>query len=195
LLILFLYLKLFICLMKLQTVRVQSYKSIIDSGTVEIESKITTLVGMTEAGKSSFLRMLSGIDKNIVFQENELPNGSNISQKFTNNEITAKDILQLTVTYVIEESDKNILPNEFKNITGITIKRYFDVHFDIEPIGEYQPISFSMQKDIENLKQTTFTNLKEVDISIQSLNNVINTIPKDAPLQNDFNLQINELNN
>src|SRR5581483_8377690 len=53
----------------------------------------------------------------------------------------------------------------------------------------------NFMKAIENLKQTTFTNLKEVDISIQSLNNVINTIPKDAPLQNDFNLQINELNN
>lgn len=216
--------------MKLQSVRVQNYKSILDSGLVEIEEKITTMVGMTEAGKSSFLKMLSGVDKNQIFQENELPYGSDISQKFTNTDVAAKDILQLTATYTIEESDRDILPPEYKNITGVVVERYFDGHFSIKPIGNYSEVSLNLQKDIEtinqilsilisnfdaavprlgnlapfkenllknidNFNQSDFANLKDVDISIQTLNNTVNTLPKDPQFQNELNQRVNELNN
>src|SRR3712207_1656264 len=48
--------------MKLISARATSYKSIEDSGTVPIESDVTTLVGKNESGKSAFLEALYRIN-------------------------------------------------------------------------------------------------------------------------------------
>lgn len=45
--------------MKIEQVRVQNYKSILDSKWVDIEDDVTTLVGANEAGKTNFLEALS----------------------------------------------------------------------------------------------------------------------------------------
>lgn len=195
---------------------------------IEIDPRITALVGMTGSGKTSFLTMLTGLDPAKVFPETELPNGSEIKQKFSNGELRASDILQLTGVFTVEGSDQELLPDEFIGVTEIQIDRYFDGHFEIgtskgsrkqgqvdleaiitniKAILENMKNNFtnaqariaiqqhldSLLKAINSFLQTNFGNLKELDLSLQSLTNTINGLPRDAQLQNEFNQRIAEL--
>ena len=44
--------------MRLQSFRVQQYKSIMDSGQVEVDPSVTCLVGKNESGKSAVMQAL-----------------------------------------------------------------------------------------------------------------------------------------
>lgn len=213
----------------LQSVRVQNYQSIIDSGTVDIEPDITALVGMTGAGKTSFLEMIAGLDPARVFYETELPNESVTKQKFQNGELRASDILQLTATFRVQEADNAVVPEQFRGVDIIEVNRYFDGHFEIKTTKgsvkqgaiDTQPfvarINGILQstktnlanaeprlpnlrqqeaaffKAIDDFSQTNLTNLKEFDLSLQSIRNTINVTQKDGPLQNEFNQRLAEL--
>ena len=216
--------------MLLESVKVQNYTSIIDSNVVKIDPKITALVGMTGAGKSSFLKMLSGIDTKITFKESELPNRSDVKNKFTEGDLSSDEILQLTAVFKVDDFDREFLPDGYKEITGVEVDRYFDGHIVVNPLGKSEPFSINIDSHvgtitgilelmrvnftqaiprigelnahtqnfsnaIENFKQTNFTNLKEFDLSLQTLTNAINGIPKDPPFQNEINQRIAEINN
>lgn len=45
--------------------RVSNYRSIDDSGPVEFDPEITNIVGVTGSGKTSFLKMLSGVSSRV----------------------------------------------------------------------------------------------------------------------------------
>ncbi len=158
--------------MRLEKVRVYNFTSIIDSGDVELDPKITALVGLTGAGKTSFLEMISGIDEEKVFHENELPHGSELQQKFLNGDIPSSEIIQLSATYSIDDSDRDILPEEFKKISGIEFKRYFDGHRELIPLGEYEPISIDIQDNVtafNTIIDTLKTNFKAAKARIPQL--------------------------
>ncbi len=215
--------------MRLESIRTQNYKSIIDSGTVEIESDITALVGMTGSGKTSFLEMTSGLAPEKVFHETELPNGSDTKQKFSNGELRASDILQLSAIFRIETTDGMLLPEEFRGVDKIEINRYFDGHFEIKTMkGSIKQGSITLEpfntristilqntkndftsaaprvpnlaqqqatyfKAIDDFSQTNLANLKELDLSLQTVRNAMNGIPKDGPYQNELNQRLSEL--
>jgi len=44
--------------MKLIKAQVQTYRSIVDSGTVDIEERVTVVIGKNEQGKTTFLRSI-----------------------------------------------------------------------------------------------------------------------------------------
>ena len=111
--------------MRLKSVRVRNYRSINDSGTVDIDPEITGIVGMTGSGKTSFLKMVSGIDKNKVFAEVEIPRGSSTQEQFTDGKLLPENIPQLDASFRIEESDRLSLPQEYKHIEEIRITRTF----------------------------------------------------------------------
>lgn len=60
--------------MKIAKVRVQNYKSIVDSGEVEIDPKLTILIGKNEQGKSNFLKALRSSNVDCKYLPNDLPN-------------------------------------------------------------------------------------------------------------------------
>ena len=49
--------------MRLLKVRVQNYRSIVDSGDVNIDEKLTIFIGKNEQGKSNFLKALKSANK------------------------------------------------------------------------------------------------------------------------------------
>ena len=125
--------------MRLRKVRVQNYRSILDSKDVEIDGEITSIVGMTGSGKTSFLRMISGIDSTVTFPAGELPLKSQTKQDFLDNKISAGDIPQLTAVFDIEESDKASMPDEYMNVDEIEIRRNFDGRVILIPKGNDIP--------------------------------------------------------
>ncbi|KAA6318256.1 hypothetical protein EZS27_031712 [termite gut metagenome] len=103
--------------MRLIKARVQNYRSILDSGEFEIEQLKTILVGPNEAGKTVLLKALQQLNK-----PRDVP-GFEVLRDYPRslyNDITTKSVDPSKVTVVtgyfeLEDSDKALLPNEFKN--------------------------------------------------------------------------------
>jgi len=66
--------------MRLTQVRIQNYKSIVDTEWVPIEDDITTLLGRNESGKTSFLEAIRYFDQDREIQDRELNDGKEYSE-------------------------------------------------------------------------------------------------------------------
>jgi predicted ATP-dependent endonuclease of OLD family len=60
--------------MKLTKVRVQNYKSTVDSGIVDIEDGVTVVIGKNEQGKTTFLKALASWNPKVNYGPTDLPN-------------------------------------------------------------------------------------------------------------------------
>jgi len=214
--------------MRLKSAHVKNHRSIIDSSVVDIDPEITSIVGMTGSGKTSFLEMLSAVDDTITFPESELPNGSQTKQDFQDGHIEPNDISQLVAVYEVEENDRESLPEKYRSTNEITVERFFggkmvvtpdesnveQINLDdettkIKTIVTTLKANFqaSITRGVANLAQhqdnfdgsidsflnTKFSDLSEVDLSIDSLRGTLNSIPADKPLQNEFNARLAEI--
>ena len=59
--------------MKLLAARIQNYRSIVDSDVVEIDQRLTVLVGKNEQGKTTFLQALTSFGSNAPYKPSNLP--------------------------------------------------------------------------------------------------------------------------
>ena len=103
--------------MKLTKARIQNYRSIIDTGEFEIEELKTIMVGPNEAGKTVILRALQQLNKPSdvagfdVLRDYPRSMYNDISTK----KVLPKDITVVTGYYTLEESDKELIPEEFRS--------------------------------------------------------------------------------
>ncbi len=103
--------------MRLIKARVQNYRSIIDSGEFEIENLKTIMVGPNEAGKTAMLRALQQLNKPEDVQGFEVLRDYPRS-KFNDidtGKIDPKKVTVVTGYFELEESDKEEIPEDFKN--------------------------------------------------------------------------------
>jgi predicted ATPase len=112
-------------LMRLKAARVQSYRSIRDSGLVEIESGKTILVGPNEAGKTVFLQALQqvnppkgmpGFDALRDYPRSEY-------NDITTGRIAPKDVTVVEAHFALDDEDGALLPTEFQNCTYVSGRR------------------------------------------------------------------------
>ena len=213
--------------MRLKRVRVRNYRSVLDSGDVEIDGQITSIVGMTGSGKTSFLKMISGIDKAVTFSASELPVKSQTKQDFLDNKISARQINQLAAVFDVEESDRASMPEEYKGVDEIEVRRSFDGRITLIPKGNDIPRidiraesntiksklngmltafqdGVKRNTDLEQHRnvitntlnefaRSNFRNVGELDLATNALRNVINSIPKDERLRNEFDAAIGSI--
>ena len=112
--------------MKLFKARVQNYRSIIDTGEFEIENLKTILVGPNEAGKTVLLKALQQLSKPDdvdgfdVLRDYPRSKYNEISTK----QVLPKDITVTTGWFSLEESDKELIPAEFRECV---YKRYINI--------------------------------------------------------------------
>ena len=121
--------------MRLLNARVQNYRSIIDSGVVDIDPEITNVVGMTGSGKTSFLKMLAGASHRMQFVESELPRASSTLQDFRDGKLNADQIVQLEASFEVEDGDRRYLPEQFRAVKNIAISRTFDGQITVSADG------------------------------------------------------------
>jgi len=102
--------------MKLIKARIQNYRSIIDTGEFEIEELKTIIVGPNEAGKTVILKALQQLNKPDDIPDfdalRDYPRSlyNNISTK----KINPTDVTVVTGYFALENADKELLPEEFK---------------------------------------------------------------------------------
>ena len=105
--------------MKLIKARIQNYRSIIDTGEFDIEELKTIMVGPNEAGKTVILRALQQLNKPSdvagfdVLRDYPRSLYNDISTK----KVLPKDVTVVTGHYSLEDSDKELIPDEFKDCT------------------------------------------------------------------------------
>lgn len=103
--------------MKLIKAQIQNYRSIIDTGEFDIEELKTIMVGPNEAGKTVILRALQQLSKPSdvagfdVLRDYPRSLYNDISTK----KVLPKDVTVVTGYYTLEESDKELIPDEFKD--------------------------------------------------------------------------------
>src|SRR5690554_1859002 len=101
--------------MRLKTVRVQNYRSIIDSGEINIERLKTILVGPNEAGKTVLLKAIQQLNKpdDISGFDYLRDYPRSLLNDIQTGKIAPKDITVVTGHFELEESDKKLIPKEF----------------------------------------------------------------------------------
>jgi predicted ATP-dependent endonuclease of OLD family len=135
--------------MKIEKVRVQNFCSIKDSNEVNIDGKVTSLIGKNDNGKTNFLKALEFFNKEYKYAKDDL---CSYSEK---EGIEAKDIEMITIWFGITDKDKIKLKELMGNIpkkNELKITKYFDNHYDIE-IGDFKAEHLvpAPKKDIEEI--------------------------------------------
>lgn len=103
--------------------RVTHYRSINDSNVVAFDPEITNIIGVTGSGKTSFLKMLSGVSTEARFGEVDLPHNSDMLAKLHDGKVQAREITQLVATFRVEDADRARLPPNYRKVNLITVKR------------------------------------------------------------------------
>jgi predicted ATPase len=110
--------------MRLKAARVKKYRGIRDSGTVEIETNKTILVGPNEAGKTVFLQALQQINppKGVRGFDPLRDYPRSEYNDITTKRVDPKDVDVVEGHFALEDEDKALLPEEFKNCTYVRIR-------------------------------------------------------------------------
>jgi predicted ATP-dependent endonuclease of OLD family len=115
--------------MRLSKVRVQNYRSIIDTGEFEIEQLKTILVGPNEAGKTAILQAIQqinapeGIKGFSPLRDYPRARYTQISR----GELKPGDVEVVTATFALDKADLDFAPEKIKaQVTGYTFTRYLD---------------------------------------------------------------------
>lgn len=120
--------------MILRRVNVQNFRSIVDSGSVDIEEGITVLIGKNEQGKTNFLKALTSFNQDPVYSPSDLPNHLRPSLE----EKTTKDIPIVTLWFTLNPEDRTALKaivEDIDDIKDLKATKFYD--------GSYQ---FSISK-------------------------------------------------
>lgn len=121
---------------RLESVRVQNYRSIADSGVVEVESDITSLIGENESGKTNFLYALRSLNLDEEYEEDDLC-------LYNREERRNKDSSEINIVTAVFDCQKPFrLNSEGEDADKINVSKYFDSHYT----G-----SFALEEEIKNV--------------------------------------------
>ena len=150
--------------MQLVDGRVTHYRSINDSGIVTFDPEITNIVGVTGSGKTSFLKMLSGVSDRIRFGEIDLSHESDVLARFHGGKAQAGDIVQLRATFRVEDADRARLPPRCRKAGLIEVVRTLAGGITLSVDGEALP-----KADIRNEADSILKSANKVAKMLYSL--------------------------
>ena len=141
-------------IVKLKTVQVTNYRSIKDTGLIEVEADKTILVGPNEAGKSAILMALQqinppdGVPKFDALKDYP----RSLYNDITKGKVKPTDSPVVKATFSLEDEDRDALPQGFQGINTYSFTRYLDntfTHrFDSVPTGTTLS---AIQKDLDRV--------------------------------------------
>ncbi len=148
--------------MKLKRAGICNFRSIVSIDNVDLEERLTVLIGKNEQGKTAFLKALASFDPNYSYLPSDLPNHlSEILGKRQKAEIPIV-MLWLSPTAEDDRKLKEILP-DIDSIETFKITKYFDGHYSYNYVGSNgteAPIQFAppdISKQVEALARTVET--------------------------------------
>ena len=155
--------------MRIKKVRIRNFRSIIDTGEISLDDKITVLLGKNEQGKTNFLKALESFGKGYEYDVDDL-------SYLVIHEKELQQIPVITIWFELDEDEKRILSSineEFEKQTKLVITKYADGHYEIE-----QPDLRKIPSKINEIKQSILKILKENKNKINESFDLLNQIDK-----------------
>jgi predicted ATP-dependent endonuclease of OLD family len=155
--------------MKLKKVRVQTFRSIVDSGEVDIDEGVTVVVGKNEQGKTTFLRGIKSFNAEERFAASDFPNHLRPALE----DRSPAEIPMVTLTFSLEPADRERLVStvtQIESASAIKSTKYYDNHYEfwlVEVEGLETPLKFApadISSPIAKIKQI----LGELKTKLQS---------------------------
>ncbi len=143
--------------MKLRRARITNYKSIVESGIVEIEDGVTVVIGKNEQGKTTFLKSLASFNRDWSYRPGDLPN--HLRRQLEKEPPETLEIVSLWFNLEPQDlTELHNLINDIDQIQELKCVRYFDNHYTYSLIRgqEEQPITFvplDVSKEASQLKE------------------------------------------
>lgn len=168
-------------LMKLTNVTVNKYKSILKSQSVEIEPDITTIVGMNESGKTSFLQAIAktnyfNSDKDFKFD---------ITQDYPRNKLvdfenSGEDEEILSCTYLLSDELLNTISNDLGK--GVFTTKIFSFTYHYKGSSTVSGIAGNEKKYLEDKLKTLAlaSDTKKAINAVNSLKDVAAIVPLES---------------
>ena len=100
--------------MRLETVRVKNFRSILDSNNIHLED-ITALIGPNQAGKSSILQGLASLSMDESYGDFDLTQLDGVAKKVTDHELLPENIEIVWGNFLLTSDDLNALDSIFVN--------------------------------------------------------------------------------
>jgi len=120
--------------MRIKKIHIKNYRSILDSGEVTLDPKITILIGKNESGKTSILKALESFNTDYKYKEEDLCLFSKAWNDLGRNEIDKRDIEIITIWFELSDEDRNKLKEIHPQLANVNILRctkYFDNTYSI----------------------------------------------------------------
>lgn len=150
--------------MKIIRVQIQNYKSIVDTNEVNVDPKLTILIGKNEQGKSNFLKALKSFNEDYKYLPSDLPNHLRLSLE----DKSPADVPIVTLWLEPNSDDLEQLRETVENVDKVkylkTVK-YYDSNYKFTTIdvddkeNAIKFISPEIAQQIEKLK-SAITELK-----------------------------------
>lgn len=121
--------------MRIKKFHIKNYRSILDSGEVNLDSKITTLIGKNESGKTYTLKALASLKNDYEYVKDDLCLHSKAMEKLGSGSTEKGDIEVVTVWFDIESGDKSKLKEinaKLTKIKTLKVTKYFDNLYEVE---------------------------------------------------------------
>jgi len=131
--------------MKLSRIHVQTYRSIVDSGNVEVDENVTVVIGKNEQGKTNFLRAIHSFNSDEQFRPSDLPNHLRPALE----DRPAREIPVVTLTFSLEPADRKKLSStvsEIDKASGLKCTKFYDNHYQfwlVKSEGSESPLKFA----------------------------------------------------
>ncbi len=193
---------------RLKRFRVTNFRSIVDSGYVDIKNQTTVLIGSNRAGKSSLLNALEKLNYDTEFDKFDITQLGDIGFNYMNGKINGNQIKIIEAEF--EPIRRNIESDEL-----LTVTKFFDSSYHIK-IGnkEYVINSGKIQNKmlpfIDDLRSIAVQSnnpklTSQMLIQLESLKNAVNDnyfdynrifmlldIINDMDFESDIKIQIDE---
>ena len=140
--------------MKLKTVQVTNYRSIKDTGVIEVEAEKTILVGPNEAGKSAILMALQQINppEGVPKLDALKDYPRSLYNDITKGKVKPTMSPVVKATFEVDDGDRTALPEGFQEITTYTFTRYLDNTYthSFDAVSTGTTLS-AIQKDLDRV--------------------------------------------
>ena len=115
--------------MKVLRAQVQNFRSIVDSEEIDLEERVSVLIGKNEQGKTNFLRGLASFNAANTYAPRDLPSHLRPTLEEKNPPEIPIVTLWLSSDSLDMQSLKEIIPG-VDAVEEFKVRRYFDGHYE-----------------------------------------------------------------
>ena len=154
--------------MRIKKVRIRNFRSIIDSGEISLDDKITVLLGKNEQGKTNLLKALESFGREYKYENDDL-------SYLISSETELQQLPIVTIWFKLDNEKKILssIDEDFEKQKELVITKYFDGHYEIE-----KPDLSKIQSKVAGVKRSILKILEDNEDTIRKSLDLFDKIDK-----------------